>query len=103
MAQFRNPAEMFPLVEAYLERDQTKKAFCEEHGLSESVLGYWLTKYRRKNAPEAGGFVEITPPMMPEEHAHAEIVYPNGVRVRLFAPPAPAHLERLVSIGRRLA
>lgn len=103
MAEFRTRAEMFPLVEAYLERNQTKTAFCAAHGISESVLGYWRSKYRRENAPESGAFVEITPPAAAAEHALMELVYPHGVRLRLFAMPAAADLERLVGFGRRLA
>ena len=102
MAQFRTPEEMFPLVEAYLEREQTKTTFCAEHGLSESVLGYWLTKYRHQNAPPSGAFVEITP-TLPEARAWAEVIYPHGVRVRLFAPLSPAELERLVRFSPRRA
>ena len=101
MAEFRTPAEMFPLVEAYLERNQTKKAFCAARGISESVLGYWLTRYRRERMPDAGAFVEISPPLAAADHAVMELVYPHGVRLRLFAMPAPTELERLVSFGRR--
>ncbi len=103
MAKFRTSAEMYPLIEAYLERDQTKKAFCAAHGISETVLGYWLSKYRRERTPEAGAFVEIIPPVAAADHAVMELVYPHGVRLRLFATPAPTDLERLLSFGRRIA
>lgn len=99
----RTAQEMFPIVEAYLQRDRTKKVFCSEHDISESVLSYWVTKYRRERGPEASSFLEITPSTAPGEHAAMEVVYPHGVRLRLFTWPGSAELERLVEIGHRVA
>ena len=95
---------MYPLVESYLQGQHTQKAFCREHGLSTSVLNYWLAKYRGKRAPaaapERGPFVEITPRGSAGEQALMEVVYPHGVRVRLFAPVGPAYLASLLTLDR---
>lgn len=102
---------MFPLIERYLERDTTQKAFAAEHGLSTSLLNYWLAKYRREqaesqqeppSAPDESGsfdFIEITPGSLPAEQALLEVIYPHGVRLRLFSPVEAAYLERLVGLG----
>lgn len=92
---------MYPLVERYLQGHQTQKAFCREHGLSCSVLNYWLAKYRRQTTPAAGAsersaFVEITPSSAPAQRALVELVYPHGVRLRFFSPVEPAYLVRLL-------
>ena len=93
--------EMFPLIERYLERDGTQKAFCREHGLSLNKLNYWLAKYRLAHAEEPAGpigaFQEITPAVSSADAALMEIVFPHGVRLRLFAPVEPAYLERLLA------
>ncbi len=93
--------EMFSLIERYLDRDGTQKAFCREHGLSPGKLNYWLAKYRRAHAEEpaglAGAFQEITPTVSSADAALREIVFPHGVRLRLFAPVELAYLERLLT------
>jgi len=88
--------EMYPLVELYLASEQTQKAFCAEHGLPVTKLNYWLAKYRKQNS--SGAFLEITPQRTPAEQPLLEVVYPHGVRLRLFAPLAPAALERLLGL-----
>ena len=99
MARRRTATEMFPLIEQYLRRSVTQKTFCTEHDLPQSVLTYWLAKYRRHQSGEStSAFIEITPPP-PTETALLEIIYPHGVRLRLFAPLPPAYLEALVRLG----
>lgn len=99
----RTSEEMFPLIEAYLDGGQSKKSFAALHAVPESVLGYWITKYRRDKLAGASSFLEITPSGAPGERALMEVVYPHGVRVRLFSSPGAADLERLISAGRRVA
>jgi hypothetical protein len=94
---------MFPLVEAYLARAGTKKAFCGEQAVPESVLTYWVARYNRSRAGEAGSFVEITPSVSSDVRAVMEVVFPHGVRLRLFSQIAPAYLEQLVMLGRAAA
>lgn len=90
----RNPEEMFPVIEAYLEDGNTQKAFCAEKGLSISVFGYWLRRYRRERTAK-GGFVEVAPAGAADRPL-LEVAYPSGVRLRFFAPVDPAYLERLL-------
>ena len=93
----RTTREMYPLVERYLQGHQTQNAFCAEHGISTSLLNYWLTKYRKEAARKPGTFIEILPGA-PQERALMEVVYPHGVRLRLLAPVAPSYLEPLLRL-----
>ena len=88
--------EMFPLVESYLGSRVTQKEFSAEHGMSVSMLNYWLAKYRREGA-ESGAFLEIIPATAALDRPLLEICYPTGVRLRVFSPLAPAYLDHLLS------
>ncbi len=87
---------MFPLVEQYLQSGQTRKAFCAAHGISVSQLYYWQGKYPRKGADSQGAaFLEISAPAA-GERAVMEVVYPGGVRLRLFVPASATFLRSLL-------
>ena len=88
---------MYPLVERYLQGHQTQKAFCAEHGISTSMLNYWLAKYRKEAAQKPETFIEILPGV-PQEQALLEVVYPHGVRLRLLTPVAPSYLAPLLQL-----
>jgi transposase-like protein len=88
--------EMFPLVEMYFSSPASQKEFSAEHGISLSVLNYWIAKYRREQA-ESAAFLEIVPATEVADRPLLEISYPTGVRLRVFSPLAPAYLDRLLS------
>ena len=92
----RTTRAMYPLVERYLRGHKTQKVFCAEHGISTSILCYWLAKYRRETPDKSGAFIEIMPAAPPQEQALVEVVYPHGVRLRLFTPVETAYLEPLL-------
>lgn len=91
----RTQAEMYPLVEAYLQSGQKQKAFCAAHILPEGVFNYWLSKFRRSQSPSSAAFVEIAP-AAPMGNAVLEIDFPDGVRLRFFAPVSPTYLAQLI-------
>jgi transposase-like protein len=89
---------MFPLIEKYLDSEQTQKAFSAAHGVSEAVFHYWLRKYRDEKADHREAFIEITPAA--GHPALVEVDYPSGVRVRLYCAVTPAYLAQLISTAR---
>lgn len=90
----RNATEMYPLIETYLTSGQSQKAFCSNHDLSEAVLNYWLSKYRRERNNASDVFVEVSPELV--DAVFMELAYPNGVKLRFFAPVSPAYLSELL-------
>jgi hypothetical protein len=100
--QHRTPAEMYPVIETYLDSGLTQRVFCRQQGLSMQVFAYWLAKYRREQkferAPSEGdAFIELAAPAGGNERAVAELVYPSGVRLRLFESVGVETIERLVA------
>ena len=89
-------AEMYPLVEAYIEGELTQRDFSAEHGMSLPVLCYWLAKYRR-NTAEPGAFLEIQPVAAEADRPLLEVCYPTGVRLRIFSPLKAACLDHLLA------
>jgi hypothetical protein len=98
--QHRTPAEMYPVIESYLESGLTQRVFCREQRLPTPVFTYWLAKYRREPrqcGPHSSAFIELAAPAGGSERAMAELVYPNGVRLRLFDSVGAETIERLVA------
>lgn len=91
---------MYPVIESYLESGLTQRVFCREHGLGMPVFAYWLAKYRREQkqgGSHGSAFIQLASPAAGSERAVAELVYPSGVRLRLFDAVALETIERLVA------
>jgi hypothetical protein len=91
----RSDKEVEELVRRYEKRGEvTRRAFCEEHGIALSTLGYYL---RRRARPSVG----LTPVRVAEEWAACAgrfaLVLGNGRRIEC----GPAELEHLISIAER--
>ena len=86
---------MFPLVEQYFQGSKCVRAFCAEHSISAAQLTYWRRKYRAEADRERAAFVE-SGASLPGERPLMEVVYPGGVRLRLFFSASSAFLLPLV-------
>mgnify|MGYP006896942047 CR=1 FL=1 len=84
----RNKQQMFSLIEKFQQRKSTKKQFCLEEGISQSVFYYWEKKYKQACHSTDKGFmpVEIKGKAQYKyatTHSSVEITFPNGVILRL--------------------
>lgn len=79
----------------------TKRAFCQQHGISEKSLYYWLRKLRSQMADAAGPqLVQLEPVpvqnyMLQIQYRGAELKLPSGMDFRYsvsprWAMPTPA-------------
>ncbi len=87
--------EMFSLIGQWEESDEDRATFCKKRGLTVATFSYWRTKYlksQKSNTPQ--GFVELKPlSRMP-----VEIVYPNGVIIRLPSSSSASDLKALIQL-----
>jgi len=90
----RNKEEMFALIEQWEESSESRKAFCRKHNLAPSTFSYWYSKYRKPGPSKEPGFVEVQPHLS----RSLELIYPNGVRIRLPQDTSLAELRTLISL-----
>jgi hypothetical protein len=82
MGTQRKEPEMFELIRRWEESDEDRATFCKANNLTISTFSYWRTKYRKSQGPSSNGFIELKPTSV----TALEIIYPNGVVIRI--PPA---------------
>ena len=95
MSQCKKDEEMFCLIRQWEESGKDQATFCKEIGVTVSTFGYWRTKYLRAlKSGRPGGFVEIKP----SSSMSIEIVYPNGVILRLPQSSSTSELKALIRL-----
>jgi len=95
----RTSAEMFPVVEDWLQSGLTQKEYSQRHQLALHILPYWVGRYRKEKAnpseqvslPSSGHFIPVS---TAKEHTSGmEIVLPTGV---VMYPPVKVHIFLLM-------
>jgi len=79
--------EMFALIDEFEISDLNGRDFCKAKGLLPSTFYYWKKKKARRDTGSGTGFVTIGP--NPVMDGTLELIYPNGVRLRLEASQFP--------------
>ncbi len=75
--------QMFALMEAYEQSNQTIPTFCTARSLKVPAFHYWRRKFRAAQAAPKG-FISISTPVS-SEVASMRLTYPNGVNIHLPA------------------
>ena len=95
----RTSAEMFPVVEDWLQSGLTQKEYSKQHQLAAHILPYWVGRYRQTHAnaqPQGASFIQVA--TTPTSVHGMEIVLPTGVVIR-FANTVPIpYLQQLLSV-----
>lgn len=79
--------EMFALIEEFENSSMSGKDFCQAKGVVPSTFYYWKKKKIRHEIPERKGFMTIHPKT--EMDGSLELIYPNGIRIRLYTSQLP--------------
>jgi len=91
----RKEKDMFDLIHRWEDSDEDRTTFCNANGLTLYTFSYWRTKYRKSQARSASsGFVELKP----TSPTCLEIVYPNGVVIRLPQTSSLSDLKALIQL-----
>lgn len=75
--------EMFALIEEFENSSLNGRDFCKAKGLVPSTFYYWKKKKSLEESARSGGFIAIHP--KPATDGILELIYPNGIRLRLEA------------------
>ena len=88
--------EMHYHVQAWQDSKTSQKQYCIENNLAYHKFVYWLQKMREAQNPATGMFIPVkTRPGSRTFAADVEIIYPNGVRLRLSSDNFD-HISRLI-------
>lgn len=79
--------EMFALIDEFENSSLNARNFCKAKGVVPSTFYYWKKKKTRMESPEGEGFITISP--TPVKDGSLELIYPNGIRLRLEATQFP--------------
>jgi hypothetical protein len=83
------------LVESCHKSGMGPTKFASTNGVSLYQLKYWVKKLK-ESKPSSPGFIQITPSPTSLENQLVEIVYPNGVKIKLTTGDLP-FLRQLIS------
>ncbi|MDR9458208.1 MAG: hypothetical protein RI572_12450 [Salegentibacter sp.] len=79
--------EMFALIDEFENSSLNARNFCKTKGVVPSTFYYWKKKKARMESPGSGGFIAISPNIVKD--GSLELIYPNGIRLRLEASQFP--------------
>jgi transposase-like protein len=89
--------KMLALVEQQQVAGKPLGLFCSGHGISTSVFYYWQKKYRESHLVSSPSFLPVETLRSSQGFSAIEIVYPNGVLLRLEQATVE-ELESLLSL-----
>ena len=90
------------VVAEYQASGMTQKAFCREHGVALSTLGYWL-KRERESRDTASSFVQIQPAAREDAERSGGTLRIRGRQQLELEVDLPVSREQLADILRAVA
>ncbi len=93
----RTREEMFAIMASWESSQEPQAHFCKRHDVTLATFSYWRTKYRKeknRTEPALGSFIGLQPQLS----AGLEILYPNGVRIRLSQSSPLADVQALIQL-----
>ncbi len=85
---------MFPIIEEWERSSESREEFCNRHNLQLSTFSYWRTRYAKSTANPTPGFVQVDPGL----DENLEVIYPNGVIIRLPGTSSLSQLQALIGL-----
>ena len=74
-------SKMLTLAKQYTEGDQRQREFCEQNGIKDSVLNYWLSIYRKNNSPKSPAPQIVPVTIKRESSGQIKIITSQGVQI----------------------
>jgi hypothetical protein len=83
--QANKEQRMFTLVDQWRSSELSRDEFCRMHHIKVSTFSYWITRKNKTDISESGssGFVRVDPHRTHSSAEVIEMVFPNGVLVRV--------------------
>jgi len=86
---------MFALISQWESGNENRETFCNRHRITVATFSYWRTKYlKEKNQAPTPQFIEL----QPQVTNTLEIIYPNGVIVKLAQNSPVSDLQTMIQL-----
>ena len=92
----RSKEEMISYIKEWQASGESKKSFCDRHGIASSVFHYWYNKSKNKNGKTRSGFVEVKPSLTDSSLVSIEIIFPSGAKIVLSQETDTSFIRSLV-------
>lgn len=76
-------SKMLSLAKKYEQGDLRQREFCEQNGMKESVLNYWLGRYRKLNRPRSSSPQIVPLNIKSEQTGEIKIITAHGVQIHI--------------------
>ena len=74
---------MLSLAKKYESGNQRQREFCEENGIKESILNYWLGRYRKENSPKSQVSQIVPIQIKNDAEDKIKIITSGGVQIHI--------------------
>jgi len=78
--------KMYRLIDVWQNSGLSQASFCRQHGIAPTTFRDWLKRYKatkNQSSSLTKGFVPVKVEQMPNKIFDAELMFPNGISVRL--------------------
>ena len=100
----RITAEMFPMVEDWLQSGLTQKEYSQRHQLALHIMHYWVGRYRKEKTnsseqvslPSSGHFIPVSTDK--GVTSGMEVILPTGVVIRFASAVPIGYLQQMLKV-----
>ena len=93
-SQQEQQERMFSLIKSCKESGMSNKDFCQQNGIGQPMFYYWQKKLAESQDNTFQSFIPVQVNKY-KGHPEMEIIYPNGVRLKL-APTTDLSIIRIL-------
>ena len=101
MGKHATKEDMYGLIMEWKQSEDSKRIFCDRHGIKMPTFQYWERKYGNEER-QAGGdkFMSLTVTGLNSDvtEGEVEIHYPNGMRITVSKEMSEPFLESVVGL-----
>jgi transposase-like protein len=89
---------MFSIIKSCKESGMSNKDFCQQNGIGQAMFYYWQKKLSETQLNKPESFIPVSF-NSDKKQAEMEIIYPNGVRLKLASSTDLSVIRMLIGLA----
>ncbi|NJO67907.1 MAG: IS66 family insertion sequence element accessory protein TnpB [Bacteroidetes bacterium] len=99
LSNLEQQEKMFSLIKSCKESGMTNKDFCQQNNIGQAMFYYWQKKMQESKQALPTGFIPVKVKNESSFTNPIEILYPNGVKLRLAQGTDLSVVRVLIGLG----